>query len=142
MTRRDHPSPPRRTRGPVPRAYRPRTLPSRLGARAVSAGETSGEERAHGNVDLEPGEQELGHWTIPYLPPTGGKYAGKLVVTDRRVLDEPLKSGIFGRQDFSAMGVAGTLTVRTLVGQTTGTARACASRGPRCGLSRRGVLAA
>ena len=67
--------------------------------------------------DLEPGEQELGHWTIHYLPPTGGKYAGKLVVTDRRVLYEPLKAGVFGRQDFSAKGVAGTLTVRTLVGQ-------------------------
>ena len=67
--------------------------------------------------DLEPGEQELGHWTIHYLPPTGGKYAGKLLVTDRRVLYEPLKAGLFPRQDFSAKGVVGTLTVRSIVGK-------------------------
>jgi hypothetical protein len=67
--------------------------------------------------DLEPGEQELGHWTIHYQPPTGGKYAGKLAVTDRRVLYEPLKAGFFPRDDFSAKGVAGMLTVRTLVGR-------------------------
>jgi hypothetical protein len=62
--------------------------------------------------DLEPGEQEFGHWTIHYLPPTGGKYAGKLAVTDRRVLYEPLKAGFC-----SAKGVAGMLTARTLVGR-------------------------
>ena len=67
--------------------------------------------------DLEPGEQELGHWTIHYLPPTGGKYAGKLLVTDRRVLYEPLKAGPFPRQDLSAKGLVGSLTVRTVVGQ-------------------------
>ena len=58
--------------------------------------------------DLEPGEQELGHWTIHYLPPTGGKYAGKLLVTDRRVLYEPLKAGPFPRQDLSAKGLVGS----------------------------------
>ena len=67
--------------------------------------------------DLEPGEQELGHWTIHYLPPTGGKYAGKLLVTDRRILYAPLKAGLFPRQDLSAKGVAGVLTARTLVGK-------------------------
>ena len=67
--------------------------------------------------DLEPGEQELGHWTMHYLPPSGGKYAGKLAVTDRRVLYEPLKAGFFGRQDFSAKGVAGAFVGSTFVGR-------------------------
>ena len=61
--------------------------------------------------DLEQGEQELGHLTIHFLPLTGGKYAGKLLVTDRRILFEPLKAGFFPRQDFSAKGVVGALTV-------------------------------
>ncbi len=68
-------------------------------------------------LDLEPGEQELGHWTIHYLPPSGGKYAGKLLVTDRRILYEPLRAGFFPRDDFSAKGIAGALTSRTLVGR-------------------------
>ena len=68
--------------------------------------------------DLEPGEQKLGHWTIHYLPPTGGKFAGKLLVTDRRILFEPLKAGVFRRQDFSAKGVAGALTVGFGVGSS------------------------
>lgn len=36
--------------------------------------------------DLEAGEQELGHWTIFYVPPGGGKYNGKLTVTNQRLL--------------------------------------------------------
>lgn len=41
-----------------------------------------------GNIALEPNEQELGKWTINYLPPGGGKYLGKLVVTNQRLLFE------------------------------------------------------
>jgi hypothetical protein len=37
-------------------------------------------------MSLEEGEQELGSWTINYLPPGGGRYTGKLLVTDRRLL--------------------------------------------------------
>jgi hypothetical protein len=47
--------------------------------------------------DLEQGEEKVGKWTIHYLPPTGGKFAGKLLVTDRRILFEPLNS----KQDLS-----------------------------------------
>jgi hypothetical protein len=36
--------------------------------------------------DLEAGERELGDWTLNYIPPDGGRYTGKLVVTDRRLL--------------------------------------------------------
>jgi hypothetical protein len=35
---------------------------------------------------LEQGEREMGSWTLNYLPPAGGRYTGKLVVTDRRLL--------------------------------------------------------
>lgn len=47
--------------------------------------------------ELEPGEQKVGKWTIHFLPPTGGKFAGKLLVTDRRILFEPLNP----KQDLS-----------------------------------------
>ena len=47
--------------------------------------------------ELEPGEEKVGKWTIHYLPPTGGKFAGKLLVTDRRILFEPLNP----KQDLS-----------------------------------------
>ena len=36
--------------------------------------------------ELAPGEQELGSWTLNYVPPEGGRYTGKLTVTDRRLL--------------------------------------------------------
>ncbi|MGA2669753.1 MAG: hypothetical protein ABSF32_12700, partial [Ignavibacteria bacterium] len=35
---------------------------------------------------LDPGETEIGNWTILYVPPKGGKYNGKLVVTNKRLL--------------------------------------------------------
>ncbi len=39
--------------------------------------------------DLEPGEAKVGKWTINYLPPTGGKFVGKMLITDRRILFAP-----------------------------------------------------
>ena len=62
--------------------------------------------------ELEQGEQERGKWTIHYLPPSGGKYAGKLLVTDRRVLWEPLKQ----KQDLSLKGIAAEYAVGGIVG--------------------------
>jgi hypothetical protein len=47
--------------------------------------------------ELEAGEQQVGKWTIHLLPPTGGKFAGRLLVTDRRILFEALDP----RQDLS-----------------------------------------
>jgi hypothetical protein len=37
-------------------------------------------------ISLQPGEAEIGTWTLLYLPPQGGKYNGKLVVTNQRLL--------------------------------------------------------
>lgn len=62
--------------------------------------------------ELEQGEQERGKWTIHYLPPGGGKYAGKLLVTDRRILWEPLKQ----KQDLSMKGVVADYAVGGIVG--------------------------
>ncbi len=39
--------------------------------------------------ELEPGEAKVGKWTINYVPPTGGKFVGKLLITDRRILFAP-----------------------------------------------------
>jgi hypothetical protein len=36
--------------------------------------------------DYEAGEEELGSWTVNYKPPGGGRFTGKLFVTDRRLL--------------------------------------------------------
>lgn len=37
-------------------------------------------------IELRPGERVIGSWTLLYRPPYGGKYNGKLTVTDRRLL--------------------------------------------------------
>lgn len=62
--------------------------------------------------ELEQGEQERGKWTIHYLPPSGGKYAGKLLVTDRRILWEPLKQ----KQDLSLKGITADYAVGGIAG--------------------------
>jgi hypothetical protein len=38
------------------------------------------------SLDLQPGETVIDTWTLFYHPPAGGKYNGKLTVTDRRLL--------------------------------------------------------
>ena len=37
-------------------------------------------------IELQPGEAMIDAWTLYYLPPEGGKYNGKLTVTDRRLI--------------------------------------------------------
>ncbi|MFI5386004.1 MAG: hypothetical protein ACHQ50_07770 [Fimbriimonadales bacterium] len=37
-------------------------------------------------ITLQPGETEIGNWTLFYLPPGGGKFNGKLTVTNLRLL--------------------------------------------------------
>lgn len=61
--------------------------------------------------ELEPGEEKVGKWTIHYLPPTGGKFAGKLLVTDRRILFEPLNP----KQDFSLATAIDALRVGGII---------------------------
>ena len=48
-------------------------------------------------LDLQPGEQDLGHWTLFYIPPGGGKYNGTLTVTNQRLLyDAKLDASLIG----------------------------------------------
>ena len=36
-------------------------------------------------IQLQDGEKDLGTWTILYLPPNGGKYNGKLTITNKNL---------------------------------------------------------
>lgn len=38
------------------------------------------------NVELQPGEVELGKWTLNLCPHGGGRYTGPLTVTNQRIL--------------------------------------------------------
>ena len=40
------------------------------------------------NIDFEQGENKIVTWTILYVPPFGGKYNGKLTVTNKRLIYE------------------------------------------------------
>ncbi|OHC99853.1 hypothetical protein EEB18_014735 [Sphingopyxis sp. OPL5] len=47
--------------------------------------------------DLRPGEQAIDSWTLFYHPPGGGKYNGKLTVTNQRLLyDAKLEASLIG----------------------------------------------
>lgn len=47
--------------------------------------------------EYEAGEKELGSWTLNYKPPGGGRFTGKLFVTDRRLLyDAKFDSSVTG----------------------------------------------
>lgn len=37
-------------------------------------------------IELQPGESVIDTWSILYIPPGGGKYNGKLTVTNKRLL--------------------------------------------------------
>jgi hypothetical protein len=48
--------------------------------------------------ELQPGENAIDTWTILYIPPGGGKYNGKLTVTNKRLLYD-------AKYDVSAKGL-------------------------------------
>ena len=54
-------------------------------------------------LELNPGEQNLGKWTLFYSPPGGGKFNGNLIVTNQRLLYD-------AKFDASLMGVLGNVT--------------------------------
>ena len=48
-------------------------------------------------VELRPGETRIDTWTLFYLPTSGGKYNGKLTVTNQRLLyDALLDASVLG----------------------------------------------
>ena len=57
-------------------------------------------------LDLNADEQVLGNWTLFYIPPVGGgKYNGKLTVTNQRLLYD-------AKFDASVLGVLGNVAVK------------------------------
>jgi len=37
-------------------------------------------------IEMQPNEAKIDTWTILYIPPNGGKYNGKLTITNKRLL--------------------------------------------------------
>ena len=50
------------------------------------------------NITLQPGETKIDTWTVLYVPPKGGKFNGKLTVTNKRLLYD-------AKFDVSAKGI-------------------------------------
>jgi hypothetical protein len=50
------------------------------------------------NIEMEPAETKIDTWTILYNPPGGGKYNGKLTITNKRLLYD-------AKYDVSAKGL-------------------------------------
>ena len=50
------------------------------------------------NITLLPGEAKIDTWTILYEPPKGGKFNGKLLVTNKRLLYD-------AKFDYTAKGI-------------------------------------
>jgi len=46
-------------------------------------------------ITLLPGETQIDTWTLFYLPPNGGKYNGKLTVTNQRLLYDAMFDASF-----------------------------------------------
>ena len=65
--------------------------------------------------ELESGESEIGNWTVLYVPPNGGKYNGKLVVTNKRLLYDAKfdvsAKGMFEEALFVKFGSEGYVTI-------------------------------
>ena len=49
-------------------------------------------------IELQPNEEKIDTWTILYIPPGGGKYNGKLTITNKRLLYD-------AKYDVSAKGL-------------------------------------
>ena len=47
------------------------------------------------NFTLQPGENKIDTWTILYIPPNGGKFNGKLTVTNQRLLYDAIYDASF-----------------------------------------------
>ena len=65
--------------------------------------------------ELQPGETKIDTWTILYIPPGGGKYNGKLTITNKRLMydakyDVSVK-GLLSEALFAKWGSEGYLTI-------------------------------
>src|SRR5580704_13400048 len=66
-------------------------------------------------IELAPDETKIDTWTIFYLPPNGGKYNGKLTVTNKRLLYDAMFDasfkGMVEEAVFIKWGSEGTLEI-------------------------------
>jgi len=66
-------------------------------------------------IVLDPGETKIDTWTIMYEPPKGGKYNGKLLVTNQRLLYDAQfdmsMTGLFEEVLFVKVGSEGFLAI-------------------------------
>jgi hypothetical protein len=66
-------------------------------------------------IDLAPDETKIDTWAIFYLPPNGGKYNGKLTVTNKRLLYDAMFDasfkGMVEEAVFIKWGSEGTLEI-------------------------------
>ena len=46
-------------------------------------------------ITLQPGESKIDTWALFYLPPNGGKYNGKLTITNQRLLYDAMFDASF-----------------------------------------------
>jgi hypothetical protein len=75
-------------------------------------------------IELNPGEAEIGAWTLFYHPPYGGKFNGTLTVTDRRLIyvasDDASLGGVLtnkaasGRVEIAKTDIRDTEVTRSL----------------------------
>ena len=67
------------------------------------------------NIELAPNETKIDTWTIFYRPPNGGKYNGKLTVTNKRLLYDAMFDasfkGMVEEAVFIKWGSEGTLEI-------------------------------
>jgi hypothetical protein len=67
------------------------------------------------NIQLLPGETKIDTWTILYIPPGGGKFNGKLTVTNQRLLYDAKydvsAKGLLEEAMFVKWGSEGFLTI-------------------------------
>jgi hypothetical protein len=66
-------------------------------------------------ITLQPGETAIDTWSLLYLPPNGGKYNGKLTVTNQRLLYDAMFDvsfkGIISEAIFVKWGSEGFLEI-------------------------------
>lgn len=67
------------------------------------------------DISLQPGESKIDTWTLFYIPEHGGKYNGKLTVTNHRLLYEALLDaslkGVLSEALFIKWGKLGYLEI-------------------------------
>lgn len=66
-------------------------------------------------IELQPDETKIDTWSILYIPPNGGKYNGKLTITNKRLLYDAIfdvtAKGLLSEALFTKWGSEGYLEI-------------------------------